>query len=176
MDNIEIKLSRTKITLLIAIGIGFVLIGVPLILNPEQHTTIRYRSPELLRIIGIITVSFFGICLIFAIRKLFDPKKGLIINNNGIIDNTSATSIGLIEWSDITGIATIKVSSTKIIMVYTDKPEKYIERAKNRIAKKVMKANSKLYGSPLSIVSTSLKIKHKQLENLLLNELGKRKK
>jgi hypothetical protein len=55
----------------------------------------------------------------------------------------------------------------------TDKPEKYIERAKNIISKKAMKTNHKMYGSPLSITSISLKISFDNLEKCYSNSLLK---
>ena len=90
------------------------------------------------------------------------------MTNDGITDNSNATSIGLIEWDDITNIGTVQISSMKILMLETDK---YIERAKNRISKRAMKANHKIYGSPLSIISNSLKIKHGDLEKLNREDL-----
>ncbi|WP_373400696.1 STM3941 family protein [Algoriphagus halophilus] len=100
----------------------------------------------------------------------------MTIDQDGITDNSNATSVGLIEWGDITDIGTVQVASTKILMLETDKPDKYIEQAKNGISKRAMKANHKMYGSPLSIISNSLKIKYDDLEKLIREEFEKRKK
>ena len=125
---------------------------------------------------GVVSVIFFGTCAIFIGLKLFDKKVGLTINETGIIDNSNATSIGLIDWKDIIGVDKIEVTSTKILIIKTDVPDKYIERAKNRLAKRAMKANNKMYGSPISIISNSLKIKSQELEELITSEFLKRKK
>ena len=77
--------------------------------------------------------------------------------------------------SDITGIDKVEIASSKILLIITDKPDKYIERAKNGISKRAMKANHKMYGSPISIISSSLKMKFNELENLLRSELKRRK-
>ena len=92
----------------------------------------------------------------------------------GIIDNSGATSVGLIEWADITGMSKLEIASSKILMIYTSDAEKYINRARNKIAKKAMAANHKMYGSPLSITSNSLKIKFSELELLLAEQIEKR--
>jgi hypothetical protein len=99
----------------------------------------------------------------------------LTIDENGITDNTNATSIGLIEWDDITGIDRVEIASSKILIIKTDKPNKYIDRARNGISKRAMKANNKMYGSPISIISSSLKMKFNELENLIESELKRRK-
>ena len=175
-DKIEIRLSKTKILLTLVGAVVFVVFGFSFILEPKYFQSSIYRNPEIIRIVGIASVAFFGLCLIFIARKLFYKKVGLTIDQNGITNNTNATSVGLIEWSDITNIRTVKVASTKILMLETDKPNKYIERAKNGISKRAMKVNHKMYGSPISIISNSLKIKYDDLEKLIREEFEKRKK
>ena len=175
-EKIEIQLSKTKILLLLIGATVFVVLGTLFIMNPEQFKSPLLRNPETIRIAGIAAVAFFGLCLVFIAKKLFDEKVGLTINQNGITDNSNATSVGLIEWADIKNIGTVQVATTKILMLETDKPDKYIERAKNGISKRAMKANHKMYGSPISIISNSLKIKYDDLENLIREEFEKRKK
>jgi len=175
-DKIEIPLSKTKILLPLIGATVFVVLGTLFIMNPEQFKSLIFRNPKTIRIAGIAAFVFFGICLVFIAKILFSNKVGLTIDQNGITDNSNATSIGLIEWDDITDIGTVQVASTKNLMLETDKPEKYIERAKNGIAKRAMKANHKMYGSPLSIISNSLKIKYDDLERMVREEFEKRKK
>lgn len=174
-DKIEIQLSKIKILLLLLVAAIFVILGGFFILNPEQFATHRFRSPEIIRIVGIVAVAFFGLCLVLITKKLFDNKIGLTLDQKGITDNTNAASVGLIEWTDITGIRTVQVASTKILMLDTDQPHKYIDRAKNGISKRALKANHKMYGSPLSIISNSLKINYRDLEQLIKTEFEKRK-
>lgn len=173
-EKIEIPLSKKKIFLLFTGATIFVIIGVLFILKPETFTSILFRDPEKIRLAGIASVIFFGICSVFIGKKLYDKGVGLTIDVNGITDNTNATSIGLIEWKDIIGIEIKQVMSTKMLMLMTDQPDKYIDKAKNGISKNAMKANYKMYGSPLSIISSSLKIKFEDLERLIKNEFAKR--
>lgn len=175
-DKIEIPLSKYKISLLLIGAMIFVIIGLLFIIIPETFISSIIRKAETIQIVGIVTIVFFGLCLVYVIRKLFDNKTGFSIDENGIIDNSNATSVGLIEWDDITGIETLRIASTKILLLRTDKPEKYIDKAKDGISKRAMKANNKLYGSPLSIISNSLKIKFDDLEQLIKTEFEKRKK
>ncbi len=174
IDTIEIPISRTKVTLLLLVAIIFVIVGILFLIDPETFQSSIFKNKEIIRIIGIAAVLFFGLGSIFLFRKLFDNKIGLIIDHNGITDNSSATSIGLIEWKDIKRIETLQIASTKILMIITDKPEKYIEKAKGKLAKRAMKTNYKMYGSPISITSNSLKIKFNDLEKLVSDALEKR--
>lgn len=173
--GIEIKLSKKKLTLLFIAGVTFVTYGCLFIRDPENFTSPICRNPEIIRITGIAAVSFFGVGLIIIIKKFFDNKPGLIINEFGITDNSNASSVGLIEWSDVKGFERVEILSTKILLVLIKNPKKYIARAKNTLAKKSMEANNKRYGSPISIVSNSLKINFEELERLVKDEWEKQK-
>ena len=174
-EKIEIPLSKIKIALLFIGAMIFVFLGVLFLNDPEAWTSTRNKSPELTTIIGIIAIIFFGTIGAIIGRKLLDNRAGLIIDDRGITDNTNATSTGLIAWRDIEGITKLEIASNKILILKVKNPNHYIERAKNSLAKRAMKANHKMYGSPISIISNSLKIKFKDLEHLIKTELEKRK-
>jgi hypothetical protein len=175
MTEIKIPLSKTKIVLLLIAALAFVFAGAWGIIDPEKITSIRY-SDNFIFIIGIVSVLFFGLAAVFITLKMFSGKPGLILNDSGIIDNLNATSVGLIEWRNITGMGRLEIASSKILVIETSNPEKYIQRSKNIISKKAMKANYKMYGSPLSIISNSLKIKFSELERLIGEQIDNRKK
>lgn len=111
--------------------------------------------------------SFFGLTGIYGIVKLFDPKTGLIINSEGIIDNSNATSIGLIEWKDIYGIRSEQVASKKFIMIDLIEPEKYLKKASNIFKKRLIKTNMEMYGTPISITARTLNFSFNELEKIL---------
>ncbi|WP_299122209.1 STM3941 family protein [uncultured Tenacibaculum sp.] len=175
MTEIKIPLSKTKIILFMLGALAFVIGGAWGVLEPERFASIGYPK-NIVFISGLAGVLFFGLCFVFIARKVFSGKAGLTINDDGIIDNSNATSVGLIEWKDITGVKSWGTGSAKVIVILTSEPEKYIERSKNIISKKAMKANNRIYGSPLSIISNSLKINFSELEKLILEQIDKRKK
>ena len=74
-DKIDIQLSKTKILLLLIGSTLFVVLGILFILNPEQLENSRFRNLEMIRIVGIVSVVFFGLCLVFIARKLFDTRS-----------------------------------------------------------------------------------------------------
>lgn len=175
-NTIEVELSKTKLLFLLLGSAVFVALGILFVLNPADIQSDLFGNLEFIRIVGVVSLVFFGLCLVYIAIKLFDTKIGLSINENGIMDNSNATSVGLIDWEDITTIKTIQIASNKILLLETSKPEKYIERARNGLISRAMKANCKMYGTPISITSNSLKIKHDDLEKLLMEEFGKRLK
>lgn len=172
-DKIEIPLSKRKTIITLIGSVVLVVFGCLGAVHPESFVSPIFRNPEVIQVVGIAGVVFFGLCLVFIARKLFDNKPGLIIDLNGITDNSNAIGIGLIEWKDITAIKTTQIVSTQFLTIHINKPEKYIERAKSLLLKKVMLANLKMYGSPISITSNSLKITFNELENLMLERFEK---
>jgi len=175
--KIEIPLSKKKIILLLIAATAFVIGGIWIVSDPEIFipNIFGITNPEIIRIGGIIGVLFFGAAAIYGIKKLFDKKVGLIIDSHGITDNSNASSIGLIEWNDISEIRTQQVMSTKFLLIDIVNPEKYIGKAKNRIQAKLMKGNMNMYGTPLSITSNTLKYDFGKLEQLVQTEFERNK-
>lgn len=173
--KIIIPLSKAKTFLSLLGALLFVVLGFFFMIAPETFATTARPSTLLIQIIGFASILFFGLCLVFIAKSLFDTKPGLILDEYGITDNSSASSIGLIEWKDIEGIETIQIASTKLLIIYTNQPEKYIQRAKSGLIRTVMQTNYKSYGSPISISSTALNIKFRDLEALINKEFEKRK-
>ena len=166
MEKVEIQLSKTKIILLSIGSFVFVLLGILFIIYPEKFISYIMRSEEFIRIAGIASVLFFGSTGIYGIFKMFDNKIGLTIDENGIIDNTNATSIGLIKWSEITEIKTEQVMSTKFLLIFVNDQRKILEKASG-IKRKLMEANAKMYGTPISITANTLKFDFDKLESLI---------
>lgn len=99
---------------------------------------------------------FFGLVCVVVIRKLVDNRPGLIIHRQGIVDNSSGVSAGLIPWGDIEDIEISQVMNQKFIMIIVNNPEFYLNKVNNPLKKNAIKMNYLSYGSPISISSNSL--------------------
>lgn len=176
MDKqIEIPLSKVKMTLLFIGALGFVAIGLWFMISPpESHSNRRIllSNPIFLFFIGAISVLFFGVCALFICKKLFDKKPGLIINEKGITDNSSALSLGLVLWVDIEGIKTVSANNQKFIILTLNNPQDYLGKVRNSLKAKSLKVNYKWYGSPICISANSLQINHQELHKLLLDKMA----
>src|SRR5690606_34530155 len=103
MKEIKIPISNKKMILLVLGALAFVLIGIWFVIEPESlSTSTRNRNPYFTQVIGIVSIIFFGLCLLIMIIQLLDKTfKGVIINDKGIYENSSILNIGLIKWEDI---------------------------------------------------------------------------
>lgn len=175
-SKIEIPLSKRKNILMLLGATLFTILGYMFVMQPEIFISIRHRNEYLMQVIGVLATAFFGFAAMYGVVKLFDKKAGLIIDNKGIIDNTNATSIGLILWEDIISIEKVTKASQRFLIIHTVNPERYIQKAKGQIGKIAMRANYKLYKSPISIIAHSLKIDFDDLEMILQREFEKKKR
>lgn len=172
MQVIEIKLGKKKIITFLLAAVVFVVVSSLFILHPEKFVSFIFFSKRLIRNIGFAGVSFFGLALIILIIKFFDNKPGLIIDRNGITDNTNFSSIGLIKWSDITGIGKEKVLSTEFLLIKVKNPENYIEKS-NPMKKISLKQNMNVYGTPITITANGLECSFEELEQLINENYNK---
>ena len=142
-DHIEIPLSRTKMILMFLGSLIFVGLGIWFLVHPPNVRNPIFGNSIFVFIIGIAAILFFGAIAISVFRKFSDKKAGLIINQQGIIDNSSGVSAGLIPWGDIEDIRISQVMSQKFLMVIVRNPQDYLNKASNRMKRNAMNMNYK---------------------------------
>jgi len=174
MKKIEIKLSRTKTLRLVTGSFVFVIFGLLFLLAPVTFIYPILRNVMIIRIVGVIGVLFFGTVGLLGLKKMFNKTLGLTIDENGITDNTNATSVGLINWADITEIKTKQVMSSKSLLIFTSNPDKYLNRA-NGFKRILMKGNMKMCGTPLTITPNTLNVGFDKLERLIKENYNQQK-
>jgi hypothetical protein len=163
-QRIEIPISKTKIVLMLIGALAFVALGSWFVLSPTTFKSTQWINPAFITIVGYVSILFFGLCAIFCIRKLTGNQPGLIIDEKGLIDNSSGLSAGHILWSDIEDVSVIEIHKQKLIMIHVKNPHDYIVRHNNLVKRKGLELNNKMYGTPLSISSNGLQT---SFDNLL---------
>ena len=166
-NQIEIPLSKQKMYLMLFGSIIFVVIGTWLVVNPPKSNHPIFGNPMVILISGISAIIFFGYTAFILLKKLPDNKPGLIINSEGIIDNSSGVSAGIVLWTDIIEISTANVMNQKFLMVIVKNPAEYINRQNGIVKRKAMEINYKTYGSPISISANTLDTNFEELYKLL---------
>ncbi|EJL64484.1 STM3941 family protein [Flavobacterium sp. CF136] len=166
-NQIEIPLSKQKLYLMLFGSIIFVGIGTWLVVNPPKSNHPIFGNPMIILISGISAIVFFGYITFTLFKKLPDNKPCLIINSEGIIDNSSGVSAGIILWTDIIEISTSNVMNQKFLMFIVKNPEEYINRQNGIVKRKAMEINYRTYGSPISISANTLDTNFEELYELL---------
>jgi hypothetical protein len=173
METIEIapgkkKLIRTALGSLLFVLLGlWLLIFQPTIGNPVfDNAVVKYG-------VAIAAIIFFGFTLFYAVKKLGSKAPSLVINEEGILDNASATNVGQIAWSDITGIELVKVFKQEFLIITVSNPGLYINRQTNMLKRKALQYNFNNYGSPVAIPSAGLDYNLEELKNIIADNWAK---
>ncbi|WP_447950964.1 STM3941 family protein [Chryseobacterium koreense] len=173
--QIEIPLSKQKMILTLLGSIVFVGLGIWFLINPPKISNPFFGNPTLIFIVGLASILFFGLVAITIFRKFSDKQPGLVISRQGITDNSSGVSAGLIPWTDIQEIKVSQVMSQKFLMFIVSNPQDYLDKVTNPIKRNAMKMNYKTYGSPISISSNALQTNFDDLEKLLVEKMNEYK-
>lgn len=172
--TVEIPLSKNKLVLMLVGSVAFVAAGVWFVTHPDIRLFGNKTNPALAYIIGIAAIAFFGFCAWCLAPKLFDNKPGLVVSAEGITDNCSGFTFGLIPWADIEDINVLEMGKQKLIMILVSDPDEYINRQSNSIMKKMAKMNNSSYGTPISITANTLQYDVEELYSLLRGRLEAR--
>lgn len=165
--HIQVPLSKSKLAVSIGGSVIFIILGYFLITDDYELYNTSFTKA-----VGIAAIIFFGITLLYNLYRLFNKKPALIIDDNGITDNSGRESAGLIEWHDIKHIDVKTIISTRYLIIHVTNPYKYIKRVPAQKAW-LMKRNMGLFGSPISISARALRYNFDELYRLLQLNLEK---
>jgi hypothetical protein len=164
---IAIPLSTRKRILLVAGAFAFVAASIWLWTIADTQTR---RSPLLLKGVSIVGGLFFGLCGVYGVSKLFDTQPGLIIDQTGIHNNSSAGAVRLVKWENIQGIRVMQMNRTRFILIVVNNAEELIAQ-ESKWKQKIIRMNMKTYGTPVSISTLLLACKPDTLIKLLTESL-----
>ena len=170
-EQIEIPLSKTKMIMTFLGSLVFVGLGLWFLINPPKSNHWLFGNPTVIFVAGLASVIFFGLIAVIIFRKFSDKKPGLTISRQGITDNSSGVSAGLIPWTDIQEIKISQVMNQKFLMLIVRNPQDYLDKVTNLLKRNAMKMNYKMYGSPISISSNALQTNFDDLHKLLIEKI-----
>jgi hypothetical protein len=163
MERIEIYSSKKKSLFLLIVSIAFVVLGFWLILEANNLTGWRARSPLFTRIIGLASILFFGLGVFIGIKRLIKPEIALILDVKGLNVNPKKSLTEYIKWSDINGFEEVKIQSTRIIIISVKNPSYWLDKETSKLRRKLMQINLNNYDSPFNIATSGLDINSDKL-------------
>ena len=113
--------------------------------------------------VGALTFGGFGIAWIVLLLR---TGPGLVVDDTGFDDRSSASAVGRVSWVDVRVLSRRSIAGTSLVVVDVRDPEAYSARL-SRFARVVATANRHMLGSPVVISSVSLKISFESLSKLL---------
>ncbi|MGM1047975.1 MAG: STM3941 family protein [Bacillota bacterium] len=151
MDNNEDIVIYPKLGKLFMLAAVFVILGAALIYfgMTEENSSI------VMVIIGVICAVFFGLCLFYFASRIVNKEPSLIINDEGITDQSSYIQAGVIKWEDIKNIELYSMMNQRMIGIKLYHPEKFMLQ-QTGLKKLLMRANQGLVDTPINIAESGL--------------------
>lgn len=172
---IKIPIKTRKQYLALALSGAFVLGGALMLITPDSFISPLFPSPWIPRAIGFVSMAFFGGAGRVILRRMQDPRPGLVLNKEGIQNYASNLDQNFVAWEEVRELKVTKVAGQKFLMVMLHDPEAFISRtATNKATRLVMKSNYKLYGSPFAIALNTLDFDPDDLTYLIEKEVDQR--
>ena len=157
-DERVIALSRRKLILMIAGTLLFVAAGVWFLVASDEGSLVttlgRFVPPWFVHRLGAAAALFGLAGAGYGIAKSRDEKPGLILNSEGMVDNSSAVAAGFIPWSEVTDVDIFQIQSQRMLVVHVADPGKYVERG-SALKRALNRANAGMCGSPIVISSNA---------------------
>lgn len=149
---LKIYMGKGKLWLLITACLAFIAAGAWILsLHLSGEEVFLYG------VVGVVCMLFFSACLIFFIRKLFDRSPGLIIDNEGIYDNSSYVAGGLIRWEDIRNIEMYQLAGQAMIGIQLNDPDAYLQQQKG-FKQRLNQINQGMVQAPVNIAQSALRM------------------
>jgi hypothetical protein len=165
MTEISIPFNKQKNLIRFLFCIAFVLLGIDFIINP--YLFIRSEDPFMIKLIGYICITLFGAAGWIFGQKLFNRKPAIILDEEGILDNSAGMNIGKILWEDIVNIRKQLIAGENFLMIDVKNPMEYIDKEMNPVKKQILGINHSLYQTPIHISTNRLKIGFEALHQLI---------
>ena len=163
MNQTEVKIPKHKLRQLgiFLVSLLFVYIGYRMI-NSEFRSS--RMSPGTATVFGYLGIAFFGLIGLLVFFNMLTLKPALILNKNGIINNSHLGGGYLIRWGNIKTVKIISIDKQRMIKITLRNDEEIYQQV-NFLARKMMKVNGRFMGTPTFIPSVMIKM---NLDDVLL--------
>jgi hypothetical protein len=116
--------------------------------------------------LSIISVFFFGACGMYGIFRLIQDKPALILNAEGIVDNSSLLAVGPVAWQDISTVSVSEYRGMHMVTLEVSDPKKYMPK-RNLYTQLLAKLNLRFFRSSIQISASTLKVNFNQLKHTI---------
>ncbi|WP_342477257.1 STM3941 family protein [Paenibacillus sp. FSL H7-0350] len=143
-----------KILFLLAGSLLFVILGFWLLKISGEVTT---DLAILLRTLGIACTVLFGLAAIVYLIMLLRRSPLMVVDAQGIDDQSSAIPGGRLMWEDISDIRLIRYYGQLNICIFLVDPQAYLSRQRG-LKRWLMAINLRLAGTPVNITGQSMQL------------------
>jgi hypothetical protein len=159
MPQVTFSLNKAKVALIFFGAATFVAGGYSMFRAPAETASQSFlKSPELVHFAGLACVVFFGLCMIAALIKLLDASPALILDDQGLTNNSGILGSSFVPWSEITGFQVHQIKRQRILYVLLRDPSSYLSTL-TPFKRRLLKATLSIGPSPIAISSNLLSVR-----------------
>lgn len=144
MEKIVIEERQSKAILMAIAALILLIVSMVLWINGMREKRILYWVP------GFIATISFGIYFLVLLTRTLERKPLLTITFDGIIDSSSAGSVGYIAFQDIECFNIISLYGKKVIGVIPKDEEAFIDKL-SPVKQGIARSNQNIKCPPFSI-------------------------
>jgi len=154
-ERFAIPWSTKKLTGLVVMSAMLVVVGVLM-------SVVVADAPTVVRGLGVLCIAFFGTCGAYAVAKLFDRSPAVILDREGIIDNSSAGAVGRIRWDEISDLRVSTIGTQRFLTIDVVDVRRFAGRG--GVVRRLLNAgNVRLVGSAINIPTLTLAVSMDEL-------------
>ena len=118
------------------------------------------------KVVGLIGILFFGLCGGWILAKLFSKRISLVLDREGLLDNSSALPAGRIPWDQIARMGIMKVENQRFLGIDV-RDRTLLPSSASAFRKWAEDFNLAVSGYPLGIPSTTIDRTLEELHDLI---------
>ena len=164
---IEVPINKSKAIKRFIIFLLLLILFTAMAIRPQLFT--HGNSFGFIKVAGYIGTFIFILCTAFVAQKVFNKKPGLIIDNDGIVDN----SLGVMFPKQVTGFKHLKNGADDLLAIEIKNPEAYIEKEINSVKRKMLELNYSTLKTPVNIAASRLRMNFDELYATIMNAYKK---
>lgn len=168
---IEIPINKSKAIKRFALFVLLLVIFTFMIIQPQFF--VKGNNFGLIKGTGYVGTLICIILTALVAQKVFNRKPGLIIDNEGIIDNSLGVVFNKVLWSEVKSITHLQNADQHYIALILKNPEQYIASEYHSLKRKMLELNYSTIKTPVNIAASRLKMNFDNLHALLLNTFEK---
>jgi hypothetical protein len=132
----------------------------------EIEAAPQINSPWVVHGVGLLMLVLSCLVFVVCIALLFSSKPGLVLNERGLDDQSSAVSAGFLPWSDIAETRIWQYRNQRSLYIILKNPDKYVA-ACGPVKRTLLRLLKNVIPSPVAISANSLSISFDQLVSLV---------
>ncbi len=169
-----VAFRRSRVITLSAVilfALAMVALGIFLWIQAPRQT--RF-DPAIGQIGAALLIGLFALLGIALGVQVLKRAPALVIDDDGIVDNSTLVSVGRVPWHDIQEIRATVVGAERFLTLNVVDPAKYVRQG--NVLKRCFNAlNLRFYGSPVHISANALAISFDGLAAIVSRTHARRK-